>query len=65
MEKQRKGFRAMDPEKQRAIAAMGGTAAHQKGTAHQWTREEAALAGAKGGTISRGGRGRVVEAPQE
>lgn len=54
-----KGFAAMSPEKQRAIAAKGGRAAHRKGTAHQWTREEAARAGSKGGTISRGGRGRI------
>jgi general stress protein YciG len=39
----------MDPEKQRAIASKGGRAAHQKGTAHEWTREEAQEAGRKGG----------------
>lgn len=54
----------MDPARQREIAGMGGKTAHQRGTAHQWTGEEAKAAGRKGGTVSRGGRGRlVVEAP--
>jgi len=39
----------MDPSKQREIASKGGRAAHQKGTAHQWTSEEARAAGRKGG----------------
>jgi hypothetical protein len=51
----------MSPEKQREIASKGGRAAHQKGTAHEWTSEEARSAGRKGGQISRGGRGRLVE----
>ena len=50
----------MSPEKQREIASKGGRAAHQKGTAHEWTSEEARSAGRKGGQISRGGRGRLV-----
>jgi len=56
----------MTPEKQREIASKGGRAAHQKGTAHEWTSEEARSAGRKGGQISRGGRGRLVDdaAPQ-
>jgi general stress protein YciG len=43
----------MDREKQRAIARLGGKAAHQKGTAHEWTREEAIAAGRKGGRATR------------
>ena len=39
----------MDRTKQREIARMGGKAAHKKGTAHQWTSEEAREAGRKGG----------------
>ena len=39
----------MHPEKQRAIASKGGKAAHAKGTAHTFTREEAIRAGRKGG----------------
>jgi general stress protein YciG len=61
--KERRGFASMSPEKQREIASKGGRAAHQKGTAHEWTSEEARSAGRKGGQISRGGRGRLVEGP--
>jgi hypothetical protein len=50
----------MSPEKQREIASKGGRAAHEKGTAHEWTPEEARTAGRKGGQISRGGRGRLI-----
>jgi general stress protein YciG len=53
-----RGFAAMDPQAQRAIAAKGGRAAHQKGTAHEFTSEEARIAGRKGGEASRGGRSR-------
>lgn len=44
-----RGFASMAPEKQRQIASIGGKAAHKKGTAHQWTSEEARIAGQKGG----------------
>src|SRR5262249_39965075 len=47
-EKSRRGFAAMDDEKKRAIASKGGKAAHQKGTAHRFTTEEARAAGGKG-----------------
>lgn len=63
--KERRGFASMSPEKQREIASKGGRAAHQKGTAHEWTSEEARNAGRKGGQISRGGRGRLVESEEE
>ena len=39
----------MDPAKQREIASKGGKAAHAKGTAHEFTPEEARQAGRKGG----------------
>lgn len=39
----------MSEEKQRAIASKGGKAAHAKGTAHEFTSEEARVAGQKGG----------------
>jgi general stress protein YciG len=39
----------MDREKQRAIASKGGKAAHQQGTAHEFTPDEAREAGRKGG----------------
>jgi len=47
--KRPRGFAAMSPEKQREIASQGGKAAHKKGTAHQFTTDEARLAGQKGG----------------
>ena len=59
--KERRGFASMSPEKQREIASKGGRAAHAKGTAHEWTSDEARVAGRKGGQISRGGRGRLSE----
>ena len=45
----KRGFGSMDEDKQREIASKGGKAAHQKGTAHEFTSEEAKLAGQKGG----------------
>ena len=60
--KERRGFASMSPEKQREIASKGGRAAHEKGTAHEWTPDEARNAGRKGGQISRGGRGKLVAA---
>ena len=58
--KERRGFASMSPEKQREIASKGGRAAHEKGTAHEWTADEARNAGRKGGQVSRGGRGRLI-----
>jgi general stress protein YciG len=65
--KERRGFASMSAEKQREIASKGGRAAHEKGTAHEWTADEARNAGRKGGQVSRGGRGRLIvpsDAPQ-
>ena len=53
MEKQIRGFASMDQAKQRVIASKGGRTAHEKGTAHKWTVEEARAAGRKGGAASR------------
>jgi uncharacterized protein len=44
-----RGFASMERSKQREIASKGGKAAHRKGAAHEWTREEAQAAGRKGG----------------
>lgn len=44
-----RGFAAMDPERQRQIASKGGRASHQSGNAHQFTSDEARIAGSKGG----------------
>lgn len=73
----KRGFASMDPSKQKEIASKGGRAAHAKGTAHEFTSDEARVAGRKGGeAVSRdrahmsaigreGGhsRGRVRQAP--
>lgn len=45
----KRGFASMDPTKQREIASKGGRAAHAKGTAHEFTSDEARVAGRKGG----------------
>ena len=55
----KRGFASMDIEKQRLIASKGGRAAHAKGTAHEWSPDEARAAGRKGGE-SRGTRGRTT-----
>jgi general stress protein YciG len=74
----KRGFASMDPSKQREIASKGGRAAHAKGTAHEFTSDEARVAGRKGGeAVSRdrahmsaigreGGhsRGRARQSPQ-
>lgn len=44
-----RGFASMDPQRQREIASQGGRAAHEKGTAHEFSSEEARAAGRKGG----------------
>lgn len=54
-----RGFAAMDREKVRAIASLGGRAAHERGTAHRFTSEEARAAGRKGGTAPHVRRGRA------
>lgn len=43
----KKGFAKMSTDRIRAIASLGGKAAHAKGTAHKWTSEEARAAGKK------------------
>ena len=52
MAKEDRGFASMDATKQREIARKGGRAAHEKGTAHEWTSAEAREAGRKGGIAS-------------
>lgn len=65
-----RGFAAMDPARQRELASRGGRAAHERGTAHEFSSEEARRAGQRGGAVvsrdrqhmaaigSRGGRNR-------
>jgi general stress protein YciG len=64
--KKRRGFASMTSEKQREIASKGGRAAHIKGTAHEWTPDEARSAGRKGAHATRNGRGqRAVPGPEK
>jgi len=46
--KQMRGLAAMSPERRREIASKGGRTSQARGTAHQWTPEEASEAGKKG-----------------
>jgi uncharacterized protein len=50
--KEDRGFASMDRARQREIASKGGKAAHEQGTAHEWSSEEAREAGRKGGMAS-------------
>lgn len=57
-----RGFAAMDRERVSAIARKGGKAAHEAGTAHKFTSEEAKQAGRKGGLAPHKKRGtRVID----
>jgi len=47
--KSNRGFAAMDASKQREIASKGGKAAHAQGRAHEFSADEARVAGRKGG----------------
>jgi uncharacterized protein len=51
-----RGFAAMDPERQREISSIGGKRAHEVGRAHEFTVEEARIAGRKGGLAGKGRR---------
>src|SRR5437867_12627272 len=57
----RRGFALMDPQRQKEIARKGGRAAHEKGTAHQFTPDEARAAGRKGGMVVSQHREHMVE----
>ena len=58
-----RGFASMERNKQREIASKGGRAAHKKGAAHEWTREEAQVAGRKGGLARHGKSAPPVPVP--
>jgi general stress protein YciG len=51
----------MDEARQRKIASKGGKAAHEKGTAHEFTRDEARAAGKKGGEVVSQNRKHMAE----
>jgi general stress protein YciG len=56
-----KGFAALSKERKAEISRMGGRASHARGTAHEWTKEEAAVAGRKGGLAA--GKRHAFELP--
>jgi uncharacterized protein len=47
--KSERGFASMDAGRQREIASKGGKAAHESGRAHEFSSDEARIAGRKGG----------------
>jgi len=57
----KRGFAGMDPETQRTIASQGGRAAHRQGTAHEFTPDEARVAGRKGGEVVSRNRQHMAE----
>ncbi|MBW4434575.1 MAG: stress-induced protein [Pelatocladus maniniholoensis HA4357-MV3] len=61
----KRGFASMDEDKQREIASKGGKAAHEKGTAHEFTSEEAREAGRKGGETTSQDREFMAEIGRE
>ena len=52
MAQDKRGFGSMDQAKQKEISKKGGQAAHEKGTAHEFSSEEARQAGSKGGRVT-------------
>src|SRR5215472_7996748 len=63
--KRPRGFAAMDRKLVSEIARKGGKAAHSAGTAHEFTSEEARVAGRKGGRATHAKRRKLVEEQQE
>ena len=55
----KRGFASMSPEKQREIASKGGIAAHEQGRAHEFTPQEAQIAGRRGGKAVSADRGHM------
>jgi general stress protein YciG len=64
-EHSRRGFASMEPDKRRQIAEKGGRAAHAKGTAHEFTSDEAREAGRKGGQRVSRDRGHMAAIGRE
>ena len=59
--KSNRGFAAMDSDTQRRIASKGGRAAHEQGTAHEFSPTEAREAGRKGGQAVSRNRAHMAE----
>ena len=51
-DRERRGFASMDQQRRREIASAGGKASHQHGKAHEFSADEARVAGRKGGQIA-------------
>jgi general stress protein YciG len=64
-QKRPRGFAAMDRTIVSEIARKGGKAAHSAGTAHEFTSEEARVAGRKGGRATHAKRRQGDEATGE
>ncbi|HLK37769.1 MAG TPA: KGG domain-containing protein [Polyangiaceae bacterium] len=60
-----RGFAAMDRQLVSEIARKGGKAAHSAGTAHEFTSEEARVAGRKGGRATHAKRRRPSDENKE
>jgi uncharacterized protein len=56
-----RGFGDMPPDKQKAIASSGGKAAHLQGRAHEFSTDEAVVAGRKGGAATSADRAHMAE----
>ena len=63
--KRPRGFAAMDRKLVSEIARKGGKAAHSAGTAHEFTTDEARLAGRKGGRATHAKRRELGESASE
>jgi uncharacterized protein len=59
-----RGFAAMDRKLVSEIARKGGKAAHSAGTAHEFTSEEARVAGRKGGRATHAKRRKAADEDQ-
>jgi len=58
-----RGFALLDRNRRRQIASKGGKAAHAKGVAHEWSSEQARLAGRKGGLANHARRMKAATTP--
>jgi uncharacterized protein len=63
--KRPRGFAAMDRKLVSEIARKGGKAAHSAGTAHEFTSEEARVAGRKGGRATHAKRRKAADEDQK
>lgn len=52
-----RGFQTLSPERRKEISSKGGKAAHAAGTAHEFSSDEARVAGQKGGKATHAKRG--------